>query len=53
MPAEEQTDDIKVKGCVAGVCARVPSMRSDALAGDSDALITKGLLALLIQGWMD
>ena len=27
MPAEEQTDDIKVKGCVSQVFVRVPSMR--------------------------
>jgi cysteine desulfuration protein SufE len=51
MPSEEQTEDIKVKGCVSQVFVR--GALDDGLMrwrGDSDALITKGLLALLIQG---
>ena len=51
MPAEEQTEDIKVKGCVSQVFVR--GALDDGVMrwrGDSDALITKGLLALLIQG---
>ena len=51
MPAEEQTEDIKVKGCVSQVF--VQGSLDDGVMrwrGDSDALITKGLLALLIQG---
>ena len=51
MPAEEQTDDIKVKGCVSQVFVR-GALDEGVMRwqGDSDALITKGLLALLIQG---
>ena len=51
LPTDQQTDDIKVRGCVSQVFVRgqldqgVMHWR-----GDSDALITKGLLALLIQG---
>ena len=54
MPAELQTDDRKVKGCVSQVF-----IASDLVdgrmswQGDSDALITKGLLALLIKGLSD
>ena len=51
MPAERQTDAIKVKGCVSQVF--VQGMLDQGVMrwqGDSDALITKGLLALLIQG---
>ena len=50
-PADQQTDDIKVKGCVSQVY--VQGTLADGVMhwqGDSDALITKGLLALLIQG---
>ena len=50
-PADQQTDEIKVKGCVSQVYVR--GTLSDGVMrwqGDSDALITKGLLALLIQG---
>ena len=51
MPAEQQTEAIKVKGCVSQVFVQgrldQGMMRWQ---GDSDALITKGLLALLIQG---
>lgn len=51
MPAELQTEARKVKGCVSQVF-----IASDLIdgrlrwQGDSDALITKGLLALLIKG---
>ena len=51
MPAEQQTEAIKVKGCVSQVF--VQGRLDQGLMrwqGDSDALITKGLLALLIQG---
>ena len=51
LPADQQTDEIKVRGCVSQVYVRgkleLGVMR---WRGDSDALITKGLLALLIQG---
>ena len=50
-PTDQQTDDIKVKGCVSQVYVR--GTLTDGVMrwqGDSDALITKGLLALLIQG---
>ena len=51
MPADQQTDDIKVKGCVSQVFVR-GHLDSGTMqwTGDSDALITKGLLALLIEG---
>ena len=51
MPEEQQTEAIKVKGCVSQVF--VQGRLDQGLMrwqGDSDALITKGLLALLIQG---
>ena len=51
MPVEQQTEAIKVKGCVSQVF--VQGRLEQGLMrwqGDSDALITKGLLALLIQG---
>ena len=54
MPAELQTEERKVKGCVSQVF-----IASDLIdgrlrwQGDSDALITKGLLALLIKGLTD
>ena len=54
MPAEQQTDAIKVKGCVSQVF--VQGMLDQGVMrwqGDSDALITKGLLALLIKGLRD
>ncbi|MCP4973390.1 MAG: SufE family protein [Prochlorococcus sp.] len=46
-----QTVDIKVKGCVSQVYVR-GELQEGRLQwqGDSDALITKGLLAMLIQG---
>ena len=51
MPAEAQTEDRKVKGCVSQVFV-CGSLDQGVMhwQGDSDALITKGLLALLIQG---
>ena len=51
MPAEEQTDEIKVKGCVSQVFVR-GALDGGVMRwqGDSDALITKGLLAFLIEG---
>ena len=51
MPEEQQTEAIKVKGCVSQVF--VQGRLDQGLMrwqGNSDALITKGLLALLIQG---
>ena len=51
LPEEQQTEAIKVKGCVSQVF--VQGRLDQGLMrwqGDSDALITKGLLALLIQG---
>ena len=51
MPADQQTEAIQVKGCVSQVF--VQGRLDDGLMrwrGHSDALITKGLLALLIQG---
>ena len=51
MPDEEQTVARKVKGCVSQVFV-CGSLDQGVMhwQGDSDALITKGLLALLIQG---
>ena len=51
MPEEQQTEAIKVKGCVSQVF--VQGRLDQGLMrwqGDSDALITKGLLALLSLG---
>ena len=51
MPPELQTDDRKVQGCVSQVF--IDAQLDDGRVlwqGASDALITKGLLALLIQG---
>jgi cysteine desulfuration protein SufE len=47
---EYKTDDYKIKGCQSQVWIR-PEMRSGLLyyKGDSDAVITKGLVALLIR----
>ena len=51
LPANQQTEDIKVRGCVSQVYVRGELDRGVMQwKGDSDALITKGLLALLIQG---
>ena len=51
LPADQQTDEIKVRGCVSQVFVR-GRLEQGVMqwTGDSDALITKGLLALLIQG---
>ena len=51
LPQDQQTDDIKVRGCVSQVFVR-GDLSNGVMhwKGDSDALITKGLLALLIQG---
>ena len=51
LPADQQTDAIKVRGCVSQVFVR-GDLSNGVMhwKGDSDALITKGLLALLIQG---
>lgn len=51
MPVAEQTDEVKVKGCVSQVFVR-GQLEDGTMqwTGDSDALITKGLLALLIEG---
>lgn len=51
MPDEQRTEDRKVRGCVSQVYV-CGSLNQGVMQwqGDSDALITKGLLALLIQG---
>jgi cysteine desulfuration protein SufE len=51
LPVDQQSEDIKVRGCVSQVYVRGELDRGVMQwKGDSDALITKGLLALLIQG---
>jgi cysteine desulfuration protein SufE len=54
MPAELQTEDRKVQGCVSQVFINA-SLQGNHVCwqGESDALITKGLLALLIKGMSD
>ena len=51
LPVDQQTDNLRVRGCVSQVFVRGELdqgvMRWQ---GDSDALITKGLLAFLIEG---
>jgi cysteine desulfuration protein SufE len=51
LPEEFRNDAFKVKGCVSQVFV-VGQLQNGTLhwQGDSDAAITKGLLALLIQG---
>jgi cysteine desulfuration protein SufE len=51
LPEEFRNDAFKVKGCVSQVYV-VGELQNGALhwRGDSDAAITKGLLALLIEG---
>jgi cysteine desulfuration protein SufE len=51
LPEEFRTDTFKVKGCVSQVYV-VGQLQDGHLhwQGDSDAAITKGLLALLIEG---
>ena len=51
MPAELHTEDLKVQGCVSQVFIHAALQDNHVCwQGDSDALITKGLLALLIKG---
>ena len=51
MPAELQTEDLKVQGCVSQVFIHAALKNNQVCwQGESDALITKGLLALLIKG---
>ena len=51
LPVEQQTDDLRVRGCVSQVFVR-GALEQGVMhwQGDSDALITKGLLAFLIEG---
>ncbi|GAB4817263.1 hypothetical protein N2152v2_004309 [Parachlorella kessleri] len=52
LPAEEHTDENKVKGCVSQVWV-VPRLADDGRIywkADSDSQLTKGLAALLVQG---
>ena len=54
MPAELQTEDRKVQGCVSQVFIHAALQDNHVCwQGESDALITKGLLALLIKGMSD
>ncbi len=54
MDKELQKEDVKVKGCISKVYVHGELMDGRLKwQGDSDALITKGLLALLIQGLND
>ena len=54
MPPELQTEERKVKGCVSQVFIASELVNGRLQwRGDSDALITKGLLALLIKGLGD
>ena len=51
LPEESQSEDIKVKGCISQVYVMGNLINGKLYwKGYSDALITKGLLALLIQG---
>ncbi|BDA43403.1 probable BolA-like protein 1 at C-terminar half [Coccomyxa sp. Obi] len=51
MPAEDHTDDNKVRGCVSQVWVK-PELRDGKVywKADSDSVLTKGLAALLVQG---
>ena len=51
LPVEQQTDNLRVRGCVSQVFVR-GDLQQGVMQwqGDSDALITKGLLAFLIEG---
>lgn len=51
LPVEQQTDNLRVRGCVSQVFVR-GDLQQGVMRwqGDSDALITKGLLAFLIEG---
>ncbi|CAL8468621.1 g8161 [Coccomyxa elongata] len=51
MPAEDHTDDNKVRGCVSQVWVK-PELRDGKVywQADSDSVLTKGLAALLVQG---
>jgi cysteine desulfuration protein SufE len=54
MPADLQTEDRKVQGCVSQVFIHAALQDNHVhWQGESDALITKGLLALLIKGMSD
>ena len=51
LPVEQQSDNLRVRGCVSQVFVR-GELQQGVMhwQGDSDALITKGLLAFLIEG---
>ena len=51
LPVEQQTENLRVRGCVSQVFVR-GELHQGVMRwqGDSDALITKGLLAFLIEG---
>ncbi len=54
MPTDLQTEDRKVQGCVSQVFIYAALQDNHVhWQGESDALITKGLLALLIKGMSD
>ncbi|MDA3963641.1 MAG: SufE family protein [Planctomycetota bacterium] len=55
LPAEDQTDDAKVRGCSSSVWlhANCNDDGSVHLRADSDAMIVRGLVALLVRVYTD